>query len=356
MNIVKTSYRPEDVTMLLTDLTGKIEPKSTKERELLIQSGVHYSEMLPKEYIPSKEYSELYNLALENFSDKTAKAVEVVSEKILEEKGTNVVLVSLARAGTPVGILIKHYIKQKYNVDIAHYTISIIRGIGIDDVAMQYILRKHKAEQLQFIDGWTGKGAILGQLKKAIEEYPGVSKELAVLADPANICRLCGTHDDFIIPSSCLNSTVSGLISRTILRSDLIDTEKEFHGAVYQKDMESSDVSYDFINKIEAHFNLERSNSQENTTLTGLTGMEEVEQIQKAFEIDDINLIKPGIGETTRVLLRRVPWKVLVKDRTDSINIGHILELAAEKGVEVLEYPLTNYNCIGLIKDMHADA
>ena len=33
------------------------------------------------------------------------------------------------------------------------------------------------------------------------------------------------------------------------------------------------------------------------------------------FGIDDINLIKPGIGETTRVLLRRIPWKVLIDER-----------------------------------------
>lgn len=31
--------------------------------------------------------------------------------------------------------------------------------------------------------------------------------------------------------------------------------------------------------------------------------------------MDDINLIKPEIGETTRVLLRRVPWKVLIDKR-----------------------------------------
>ncbi|MET7778785.1 cysteine protease StiP domain-containing protein, partial [Streptomyces sp. NPDC005388] len=31
-------------------------------------------------------------------------------------------------------------------------------------------------------------------------------------------------------PSACLNSTVSGLISRTVLRSDLVG-EYDFHGA-----------------------------------------------------------------------------------------------------------------------------
>ena len=37
-------------------------------------------------------------------------------------------------------------------------------------------------------------------------------------------------------------------------------------------------------------------------------------QIIKAYDIKDINYIKPGIGEATRVLLRRVPWKLLINN------------------------------------------
>ena len=44
------TYHPEDVTILLKDITGMVEPLGTKEREARIQSGVHYSEMLPLEY------------------------------------------------------------------------------------------------------------------------------------------------------------------------------------------------------------------------------------------------------------------------------------------------------------------
>ena len=37
--------------------------------------------------------------------------------------------------------------------------------------------------------------------------------DLAVLADPGHCVRTFGTRDDFLIPSACLNSTVSGLVS-----------------------------------------------------------------------------------------------------------------------------------------------
>ena len=55
---------------------------------------------------------------------------------------------------------------------------------------------------------------------------------------PANITELCGTHEDILIASSCLNSTVSGLISRTFLRNDIIGIN-DFHGAVYYEELEN---------------------------------------------------------------------------------------------------------------------
>ena len=64
------------------------------------------------------------------------------------------------------------------------------------------------------MDGWIGKGAILNELKKDISAYEGVSADIAVVADPANVKELCGTHEDILIPSSCLNSTSPHLHTR----------------------------------------------------------------------------------------------------------------------------------------------
>ena len=41
---------------------------------------------------------------------------------------------------------------------------------------------------------------------------------------------------------------------------------------------------------------------------------------KRIFNIKNINHIKPGVGdETTRVLLRRVPWKILVNSLNNPI-------------------------------------
>ncbi len=349
---MRSSYLEKDVVLLLKDITGLIEPQPTEERERLIQSGKHYSEMLPIEYVPTDKYMQVYKEALNNYAKPVADATGILADKIIKSRGKDVVLVSLARAGIPIGILIKRYIRLFFQIDVPHFSISIIRGRGIDDNAMHYLLDRYRPQQLLFVDGWIGKGAILNELKKDISAYEGVSDEIAVIADPANVTELCGTHDDILIPSSCLNSTVSGLISRTVLRDDLIGTN-DFHGAVYYENLKEADLSYEFIEQIEKEFVPVEQIAVVNDLQAESTGMEEVQKIAGQFDIDDINLVKPGIGEATRVLLRRIPWKVLVDERyLESPDLQHLLRLAKEKHVPVETYPMKHYKCCGLIKKM----
>ena len=155
-----STYQSQDVTILLKDITGLVTPLGTREREARIQSGVHYSEMLPLEYEPSPAYLAAYHDALERYAGITAEAVARAAEQIWEAKGRQCALVSLARAGTPIGILIRRYLQGRYGADLPHYTISIIRGRGIDRNAMAYLLDRHAPGDIQFVDGWTGKGAI----------------------------------------------------------------------------------------------------------------------------------------------------------------------------------------------------
>ena len=50
---------------------------------------------------------------------------------------------------------------------LPHYSVSIIRDRGIDENALHYIYRTHPEGKIQFVDGWTGKGAISIELTKA---------------------------------------------------------------------------------------------------------------------------------------------------------------------------------------------
>lgn len=359
------SYREDDVLFLLKDLSDFKLEDSTVNREKKVQSGGHYSESLPIEYQPPKEYVNLFWKTLDEYKRKVALCAGIVAEQIYQLKGERAVLVSLARAGTPVGILIKRYIKMRYKVTLPHYSISIIRDRGIDENGLQYILSQHSDGVIQFVDGWTGKGAISIELTKACRQYEqkhGVILDdtLAVIADPGHCTTLFGTREDFLIPSACLNSTVSGLVSRTVLNERYIGSN-DFHGAKHYKELAREDVSNEFIDLITREFKGIASEAHEISLQkrhvkieTGFLGMKDVKKIQAEFAIENTNYIKPGVGETTRVLLRRVPWKILMRDASSPF-VKHILMLAEEKGVEVVEYPDLNYLCCGLIKSVKED-
>lgn len=377
-NLVKTSYSEDDVVVLLKDLSSEMKEMSTEEREKAIQSGVHYSEMLPQEKAPSEEYEALYNKALNDKKLEIAEGIARVSEIMWANTlacGGAPIIVSLARAGIPVGILMKRYIKRTYGVDCPHYAISIIRDKGVDENAMNFIYNKeimtnkNLVENIFFVDGWTGKGAIKTQLEEAvkhmkdidIDKWAGLSDNLYVLADPANITPYCGTHVDYLLPSACLNSTVSGLTSRTILNKYINVEDGDFHGATYFKRFEDIDKSNEFIDLVTKQFHnlsMDESRGELNSLEEGWNGMSIVLDLCNLFQIEDYKKVKPGIGETTRVLLRRVPWKVFInKDISiDDPDIQHILVLCKEKNIPTMRWDLGNYKVCGVIKELNADA
>ena len=355
-----SSYSEKDVVFLLKNLNGMLEEQSTEERERMIQSGGHYSEMLPVEYVPSPIYMDLYHQSLKRNKQMVADSVAALAEVLLVHRGPSMVLVSLARAGSPAGILIKRYLKSRYGFDVPHFSISIVRGKGIDENALRYLLKRYSDADLIFVDGWTGKGAITKELTEAVEMFnknndTSISPELAVLADPGVCATFSGTQEDFLIPSSLLNSTVCGLVSRTVLREDLIGPN-DFHGAKYYEHLIPEDLSYPFIESVEACFP-QKPKMGICSKEPLWTGMEDACKIQRDFSVESIHFIKPGIGETTRVLLRRMPWKVILDESVseDHADVRHVVQLAREKSVPVERMSLQAYRCCGIIKSVKGD-
>ncbi|MEV6592025.1 phosphoribosyltransferase [Streptomyces acidicola] len=356
-----SSYAPDEVGWLLQDLSDVTLEAPTEEREEAVQSGgAHYAESLPVEYQPSERYQALFRDALEESAARIAQAVGVVTETVLAERSPGPVLVSLARAGTPVGVLMRRWALRRHGLDLAHYAVSIVRGRGIDANALRWLADHHDPADVVFVDGWTGKGAITRELADALREFEnsdgitGFDPEIAVLADPGSCVRTYGTREDFLIPSACLNSTVSGLISRTVLRSDLVGPN-DYHGAKFYRELAGSDVSNDFLDAVSDHFTTvaDGVDTQAKELLAAdrtptWEGWAAVERISEEYGIHDVNLVKPGVGETTRVLLRRVPWRILARAGAGA-DLDHVRLLAEQRGVPVEEVAELPYTCVGLI-------
>lgn len=305
------SYRPGEVTFLLKTISMDFVDVAEKER--MIQSGArHYSEMISAESAPGPAYLDIYADALAANGARLAQHINTLADAIVTRPvGTRgLALASLARAGTPIGVLLTLALRRR-GVAVTHYSISIIRGKGLDLNAMRYILLRHDPSDVVFVDGWTGKGAIAEELRGPRgSQQVGVKPFLTVVADPAGQADLAATGEDYLIPSGILNGIVSGLISRSIL-SDQIGPD-DFHGCLVLHNLRASDVSTDFIDALARHLPTVQPQSEALWSAGIAAELRDdctrlIADLAQWYGIGDINRIKPGIAEATRAVLRRVP-------------------------------------------------
>jgi hypothetical protein len=349
------SYRYGDVDFLLKRLP-LADFVDVADKEALIQSGRrHYSEMLSPERAPSARYLALFDEACRVNGERMARDCLRLAALIAQRRGGPVTLVSLARGGTPVGVVLKRLLEGVFERTATHYSVSIVRDRGIDANALRHILAQgHPPESIVFVDGWTGKGVIARELAGSVARFNaehGVALDagLYVLADLAGAAAVAASCEDYLIPSSILNATVSGLISRSVLNGAI--GADDFHGCVLYEALAAQDRSRSFVDTLERLAVAETSAPVEaaDTHAAAERSHAYIGQAQHRYGISDVNLIKPGIGEATRVLLRRVPRLLLLRDR-DHPAVAHLRLLADEKNVPVEIDPALPYLAVSLIR------
>ena len=359
------SYDPADVIFLMKVID--LPPTPLAERERRIQAGLaHYSEMIGEENPPSPAYLKVFHESVERDGPNMAERLAALAALIAARHHGPLTLVSLARAGTPIGVLLGRLLRRHFHRDTRHYSISIIRDRGLDTNALRFLLREQglPASSIVFVDGWTAKGVIARELAAAVKHYnretgAGLNADLHVLTDLCGEAGMAPSHEDFLVPSSILNSIVSGLVSRSILNPDHIGPG-DFHGCVYYDHLALHDLSRSFVDRIM----LEVERLAKATPIAAIKaeplreeqrrdlqkqGKEFVGRILRDHNLPNANHIKPGIGEATRVLLRRVPKAILLRS-PDAPETRHLRILAEEKEVPVIPDPALPYRAAALIK------
>lgn len=119
-----------------------------------------------------------------------------------------IIFVAILRAGVPVADWLTRLLPGSVAV-----ATSLFVGWGIDQVALNQIRDDHPERQCVFVDGWTGKGAVAGELRKL------GAGPLAVLCDPWQCAEYCGTRDDLLSPSAFFTGPTTLGFSRTFVRS-----------------------------------------------------------------------------------------------------------------------------------------
>ncbi|PHM36980.1 cysteine protease StiP family protein [Xenorhabdus innexi] len=347
------SYAADDVQFLLKPVQIEMTPIERKEE--LIQSGArHYSDMLSQEPAPTSYHLELFDKALEIGAERLAREVVMLAKALISRFGdTPVVLVSLVRAGVPLGVML-HQALRAMGKRSYHYGISIIRDRGIDDTALSYIEQQHGTAGLVFVDGWTGKGAITAELSRSLagrQGYSGIPR-LVVLADPCGCSWLSASDDDWLIPFGIMGAPVSGLISRSIWN------ENGLHGCVkcdHLSEFECSGLLVDTVANYRNRLDLTTIPEADWQTQKKMFLLKLSEKViltlADLYKINSINRIKPGIAEATRAVLRRVPEQVLVRSKNDP-DVALLVYLAQQKNVAITEVGdlIGQYRAVTIIK------
>lgn len=368
------SYLASDVTVLL-DIVDKdaVADVPVSQKEALIQSGQrHYSDMLTLEDAPTAMHEQLYQQALEQGTTRTATDIvnlaytlhHILQQTVSTERP--LILVSLVRAGLPIGVLLQRALADadsSYALPSVHYGISIIRDRGLDPVALQMILDAHPDSTIIFVDGWTGKGAIYQELARSLDAFSDPNHPnfanifhqgenvipLLTLADPAGVAWLAASEEDWLIPSGLLNSTVSGLISRSLYT----EPQSGLHRSVFYDNLVTVDHSLAFVDHIDSTRRALSTSPQYLQTFKQprYQTADLIDMLAAEYDISNRNRIKPTIAEATRAILRRDPERILLAtaDHPDTVLLRHLCS-ERDINITVLGAKILPYQAITLIK------
>ncbi len=327
--LVYHSYKPEQVTFLLNKYHGDL--LSVLEKESRLRSGAYYGDMLSIEEKPEPEYTAIFDRILERNASKIAPYFLHLSEMINNARQNELTLVSLARAGTPVGVIITEILRNKFGREVNHYSVSAIHKYGVDSYAMKYLLEHHSPESLTFLDGWVSQGRITKTLVETLKDQPRIDPSLFCVSDPSGIQNAIATREDILLPSAILNATVSGLVSRTVNNND------GYHFAASYEDQADVDRSQVFVEKIvEEAMKLDKANIGEllDHTIQRPLAVKQINDWCEKYGTTSSN-IKAGIGEVSRSLLRRDPRFVMI-DENSVDQADHMFYLAEKRNIKLV--------------------
>jgi hypothetical protein len=351
------TYRREDVTFLLRVLD--IDEINLVQKEEMIQGGkYHYSELLSHEYRPDEAYMKYFHDSMKLNLEKTS--LHLLSMASYLNQFEKPLIVSLARAGTPIGVILNRMLRRFYGRETTHYSISIVKGKGLDKAAIRYILDHHPDSDMVFIDGWTSKGSINAELKASVEELSKackfrISDALLVVSDISGTAHAAATDEDYLIPSSILNSVISGLVSRSICNKE-IQADGGFHGCKFYAELADYDLSLWYVDRVMEMAELLWGRHLPSLSIGGsrmrnslVNGF--IKEYSSENRIRDPEMLKIGICETTRAMLRRIPNKVVIREDT-LMELGHIIHLASVRGVPVVTEPSLPFKVMAELKSM----
>lgn len=337
---LSSTYAPRDALLLLDETHAP--DLTVEEKERLLQAGLHYGHVVSREAPPSPAQARAFDLALDVSAAVCAHLVDAIAERLVRQYPRGVLLVSLARGGTPLGALLTRALTPR--VEAPHVSVSVIRDHGVDQVALGEARAAWPHLPFVIVDGWTGRGRVAREVRASL---PGVP--LVAAADPAHAADIAGTRDDTLVPWCLLNATVSGLASR----STLPERAGARHRAAFLADLAPFDRTAALLDAVTHHL------GQTGVTHAGEAvprGAPRVTlELAAQWGERDESLVKAGIGESARALLRRDPERLLLRD-PEHPTVAPLVLLAQNRDVPVHHVAALPYRAACLVRVRRGDA
>ena len=325
-----STFGPQQVAWLVDDVSDMDLERPVVERERRKTDGLrHYAEDLPIEPILTESFLSTFHHVLPALASVARGLSHRVATQLAAHPGREIVLVSLIRAGVPPATWVQALLQDTFQRRCVHYAVSIIKGFGLDAEAIDYVLARHLPEDIYFFDGWTASGAIRGELDRSLRQLNvGTTlNRFVALSDPCGLADIRGSRKDALLPSACLNSTSCGMISRSVilLSGDLGPR----HGAKFYSTRRDDDLTARIHTHVvgQSHFDSPEETGQVSDTPTLAWEIaDRVSRLGGAVPHE----VKLGLGESMRVLQRRVPSLLVLDPLYVGTPPGQILQAMAE--------------------------
>jgi hypothetical protein len=259
-------------------------------------------------------------------------------------------LVSLARAGTPVGVALTRIFRERYRREVCHYSISYVPSLGLDRAALARVLESHLPEEIVFVDAWIGDEARARGFTQAVlafnrETGVRLNPKLAVLSNPLGAPALTPGARDYLMPPVLFGAYASGLIGPIGAPAES-GGPRAFHECHYFPSLAGHDLTLWLMDKImwfwrtthnrrripRNFFHLQERRAQR--ARAARIWRDFSRSALAKYGVADRRLILPGVCETARALLEGSVALALVRDLKDP-ELERPLQLAESRGAPI---------------------
>lgn len=336
------SYDSSDVTFCIDPLLAN----ASDDAEALLRAHAPH---------PVSGYDQLFLAACLRNGQLVAGDVVRIARGLAQRPG-EIVIVSLMCAGTPLAILVHRALKMLGRASV-HYSVSTVRGRGLDRRGLDYILARHQPHSLVFFDGWTGKGSISAELRHSAHGYltlagSRLKVQLAVLSDLAGAADLAGSSADYLIPSAMHRAVVNGLVTNSQAAAE----EADFDRCFYLPELAEHDLSRWFVDRLSVFVKqaMARDCGQPVSMLSRqshqLQSNRFVWSCEQRYRARSSQAVMPGVNEATRALLTRTTPMILLLKCRDAADTLHLSLLAEAAGHETIIDSLLPYQAAVILR------